>query len=132
MKLTEEYPQLTIDYEIKNQYVKLNLQVSSHLTLNLNDETDIDKVSIVSTKTSAIVSTIVYNILPTLSYRTNHVGINTKYFETNDAFVVSAFDNKTIVKFKGVNADTGETITIDFDLTTGQISGASIDCGAWE
>ena len=132
VELTENYPQLTIDYEIKDQYVKLNLQVSSHLTLNLNDETDTDKVSIVSTKTSAIVSTIVYNILPTLSYRTNHVGINTKDFETNDAFVVSAFDNKTIVKFKGVNADTGETITIDFDLTTGQISGANFDCGAWE
>ena len=106
----------------------LTLTITTTQTLKLNDAGD----AVVSEATAVSNTVVVYNILPTVAYRLNHVGINTNNFSDNEIFVVGATSGRNIVKFKGVNADTGEPIAIDFDLTTGQISGANIDCGAWE
>jgi hypothetical protein len=47
----------------------------------------------------------------------------------NDVLVIENYENRKFIILKGVENNTSGIITID--LTTGIISGATIDGGAW-
>ena len=82
---------------------------------------------------SSPVSKIHYELMPTLAYRENHLGINTKTFGTDDLFNINANqrnnDERIYVRFRG---DIGElTSEIRFNLKTGEIEQVIIDGGTW-
>ena len=75
-----------------------------------------------------------YELMPTLAYRENHLGINTKTFEDTDLFNINANQRndaqRKYVRFRG---DIGEeTREIRFDLSLGQIVQVIIDGGTWD
>lgn len=107
----------TID---KRNWISWQLKIKTKQTLNFGT----GLVDSVKEQVSNIV--IVYDISPTVAYRLNHLGINTKNFSDTDVLVVSAASNRDIVKFTSSAGD------ITLDLSTGRLEGVSIDFGAWE
>jgi hypothetical protein len=79
-------------------------------------------------KTNDYTYSLVYNVLPTVAYRPNQLGINildpTKY--SNAAVVVGAHTGKNLIVFPGEGA---EKATLD--LSTGGLDGFIVDCGSW-
>lgn len=82
---------------------------------------------------------VIYNIVPTISYRKNRVGINTSNPEADDSilYVARAGDGHNIT-FKVVD-DEGNSNNIVIDLKTGNFTGTGgllssfiIDCGSWD
>ena len=79
-------------------------------------------------KTSDYTYSLVYNVLPTVAYRPNQLGINildpTKY--SNAAVVVGAHTGKNLIVFPGEGV---EKATLD--LSTRGLDGFIVDCGSW-
>lgn len=82
---------------------------------------------------------VIYNIVPTISYRKNRVGINTSNPEADNSilYVARAGDGHNIT-FKVVD-DEGNSNNIVIDLKTGNFTGTGgllssfiIDCGSWD
>jgi hypothetical protein len=82
---------------------------------------------------------VIYNIVPTISYRKNRVGINTSNPEADNSilYVARAGDGHNIT-FKVVD-DEGNSNNIIIDLKTGNFTGTGgllssfiIDCGSWD
>ena len=70
----------------------------------------------------------IYNILPTVAYRKNHIGINHNKFgegNLNDVLVVSQYGPRKYIRLKGENNE------ILLDLSEGTISGFVFDGGTW-
>lgn len=70
----------------------------------------------------------VYNILPTVAYRKNQLGINLQPNSANDsqaAIVVGAYGDKNYIYFYGDNAKAS------LNLTTRKMDNFIIDCGSW-
>lgn len=99
---------------------ELQLEVTTNQILDLGNG---NQVASTTTTNSNIV--IVYNILPTVAYRLNHVGINTNNFSDNEIFVVGATSGRNMVKF------TSASNNVTLDLADGKIVGITIDCGEW-
>ena len=70
----------------------------------------------------------VYNILPTISYRKNVVGVNISNPEGNEnaVFVVGAYNERKLVCFAGTNH------AAQINLETGELTGFVIDGGSWD
>lgn len=91
----------------------------------------------------------IYNAAQTISYRPNHIGINTSGFEENDVVRVNATATRYVMAFESsggvsyLDLSTGELISKDvnydpkkhpelssyLNLFNGTFSGISIDCG---
>lgn len=70
----------------------------------------------------------IYNILPTIAYRKNHIGINHNKFSDNnqhDVLVISQYGPRKYIRLKGENNE------ILLDLSEGTISGFILDGGTW-
>lgn len=81
---------------------------------------------------------IVYNTLPTVAYRKNHVGFNTnnpddyRTIETEEsdvAMVVCEYQGRNKVIFTSTSADSPKKIC--FNLAEGSVIGLTIDGGSW-
>lgn len=77
-------------------------------------------------------SLVAYNLLPTISYRKNRLGINTKNMDEDSVLYVARANNAKYVTFK-IQDDNG---TIDRELTidlyNGAINNAIMDGGSWD
>lgn len=74
-----------------------------------------------------------YGIVPTVAHRKHKIGINTSTIEQDEVFVVENYQGSRYVIFKGTDAqDASKIYTIQFDLLSGNIDGAIIDCGTWD
>ena len=84
------------------------------------------------TKTGKTDRVLIYNILPTLSHRQNHLGINTPNVSNlSDAVLaISAYNNKTKIYLMGYENNNERTSIID--LSKGSFEGFEIDCGGLE
>lgn len=69
---------------------------------------------------------VIYNISPTVAYRRNHIGINTRKFQNDDGilYMTDTADRSIIYLFSS-----DHTATVD--IKTGIISGLIIDGGTW-
>lgn len=70
-----------------------------------------------------------FGSVPTVSHRSHHVGINNTEFESDDVFVIQNYQNRSKIRFIGVETDeSGQAINhiIEIDLNKGLISGASL------
>ena len=73
-----------------------------------------------------------FGSVPTIAHRIHKVGINTTALDQDDVLVVENYQGTKYVRFKGTSAtDASKTYEIVFDLLTGSIDGAVIDCGSW-
>jgi hypothetical protein len=67
-----------------------------------------------------------------MAHRVHKVGINTTSLDQDDVLVVENYQGTKYVRFKGTDAsNASKTYEITFDLLTGSITGAVIDCGEW-
>ena len=82
-----------------------------------------NKITIQKTGTSNIYT--IYGLSPTVSYRKNHLGINTNSFSEYDIIKISPTSDRKLIRFKQV----GTEYSICLDLETGQLIGINIDCG---
>lgn len=73
-----------------------------------------------------------FGVVPTVAHRVHKVGINTTSLDQDDVLVVENYQETRYVRLKGTDAsDASKTYEITFDLLTGSINGAIIDCGTW-
>ena len=73
-----------------------------------------------------------FGAVPTVAHRVHKVGINTTSLDQDDVLVVENYQGTKYVRFKGTDAsNASKTYEITFDLLTGSITGAVIDCGSW-
>ena len=73
-----------------------------------------------------------FGAVPTVAHRVHKVGINTTSLDQDDVLVVKNYQGTKYVRFKGTDAsNASKTYEITFDLLTGSINGAVIDCGTW-
>lgn len=73
-----------------------------------------------------------FGAVPTVAHRVHKVGINTTSLDQDDVLVVENYQGTKYVRFKGTDAsNASKTYEITFDLLTGSITGAVIDCGTW-
>lgn len=72
---------------------------------------------------------VIYNILPTISYRKNHIGINTlsPSAQTDSIIYMGVYGNRDKIYF--VNSNSDKRI---LDVETGGLSGFIFDCGSWD
>lgn len=86
-----------------------------------------------STPDSDLEYLICYNISPTVSYRQNHIGINTNQIDEseyeNAVAIISQYNNRGKIYFSGVN--NGSNLSSTLDLTTMGLLGFVVDCGSW-
>lgn len=93
-------------------------------------------VSSSSTTTANVVSIpqvyTYFGAVPTVAHRVHKVGINTTSLDQDDVLVVENYQGTKYVRFKGTDAsNASKTYEITFDLLSGSITGAVIDCGEW-
>lgn len=73
-----------------------------------------------------------FGAVPTVAHRAHKVGINTNSLDQDDVLVVENYQGTKYVRFKGTDAsNASKTYEITFDLLSGSITGAVIDCGSW-
>lgn len=73
-----------------------------------------------------------FGAVPTVAHRVHKVGINTTSLDQDDVLVVENYQGTKYIRFKGTDAsNASKTYEITFDLLTGSITGAVIDCGTW-
>lgn len=73
-----------------------------------------------------------FGAVPTVAHRVHKVGINTTSLDQDDVLVVENYQGTKYVRFKGTDAsNASKTYEITFDLLSGSITGAVIDCGEW-
>lgn len=102
-------------------FVKLKAETSSSVTYNL-DGTD---YTITTTKIYETISLTIYNAAQTISYRANHIGINTSKFDETDVIHIGATAQRYIVAFESENG------VMILDLKNRKLTGCGIDidCG---
>lgn len=116
---------LSFDYEFggTDTWINFNVKFTTTQTLELSN-----KPSITSTKTIDSNSLVVYNVTPTVSYRANYLGINTKAFNDTDLLSINGINARNMICLNGSGAQHSVTL----NLADGNIVGITIDCGAWE
>ena len=83
-------------------------------------------------------SLVAYNIVPTVSYRKNRVGINTKDLDdksniaNNSVFYIARANNARYVTFKIQNEEGTIDRELTIDLYSGAINNAIMDGGSWD
>ena len=112
----------TIDYgKVEGRFVKITI----HATTILSQQFDEEHVA-KSEQTTIVADFLVYNVLPTVAYRENHIGINTENIDAGAVLQVFPSTGRDYVVFSGSDGQ-----EIKFNLTSGQIVQCIIDCGSW-
>lgn len=85
-------------------------------------------------KTIEDIYMVCYNITPTVSYRQNHIGINTNQIDETEyqkaVAIISQYKDRGVIYFSGIND--GSNLFSTLDLTTMGLSGFVVDCGSWD
>ena len=74
---------------------------------------------------------ILYNIVPTVSYRPNHLGINTANFEEDSLIEISGYNDQRYIIIRGVD-NQGREHCLQLDAQSGNGTGFILDCGSWD
>ena len=110
------------------EYLSAGISCQIHLSINFGDNTDytLDKES--------VITKIVYNLTPTVSYRKNHIGINTNQIDSAQqediVVIVNQYNDRKNILFSGLNNSNQKTQGV-LDLSTMGLLGFVVDCGSW-
>ena len=114
----------TVIYPLDNndkipEFIKGKLQLTTKITYTERDKTySLQKVATSETVT-------IYDLVPTVTYRKNRLGINSKKFLGDDILIISPTANKKMIRL--FQEDSEDEIKID--LTNRQLTGVVVDCG---
>lgn len=120
-----------INFEFNQNYSNLHIapKIESTCTAIATLDNGKDETSFANEKFTEILTySTVYNVLPTVAYRKNQLGINIQPSSANDsqaAIVVGAYGNKDCIYFYGDGAKSS------LNLTTRKIDNFIVDCGSW-
>ena len=112
--------------EISKVFARFTMVSSYGINTSNEEDGNFKGLAIVSSSPQILTQ---FGTLPTVSHRAHHIGINTLSMSENDVLVIENYENRKFIILKGVYNNTSGIITID--LTTGIISGATIDGGEW-
>lgn len=115
---------------------KLSGFAASHAKIFMRFTLTVSYTLVSGTTTANVVSIpqvyTYFGAVPTVAHRAHKVGINTNSLDQDDVLVVENYQGTKYVRFKGTDAsNASKTYEITFDLLTGSITGAVIDCGSW-
>lgn len=114
----------TVIYPLGNndkipEFIKGKLQLTTKITYTEGNKTyPLQKVATSETVT-------IYDLVPTVTYRKNRLGINSKKFSGDDILIISPTANKKMIRL--FQEDSQDEIKID--LTNRQLTGVVVDCG---
>ena len=128
----EPEPELNVPTRFKIDYPNFTENFRSLYPICKNNLEDSEKI------TEDFEYLVVYNILPTVAYRQNHLGINVKEPSAGDGLTkpvltISAYneENAEAEKARRYVYLTSAKNTASIDLVTGKQTGFVIDCGGW-
>lgn len=115
---------------------KLSGFAASHAKIFMRFTLTVSYTLVSGTTTANVVSIpqvyTYFGAVPTMAHRAHKVGINTNSLDQDDVLVVENYQGTKYVRFKGTDAsNASKTYEITFDLLSGSITGAVIDCGTW-
>lgn len=115
---------------------KLSGFAASHAKIFMRFTLTVSYTLVSGTTTANVVSIpqvyTYFGAVPTVAHRVHKVGINTTSLDQDDVLVVENYQGTKYVRFKGTDAsNASKTYEITFDLLSGSITGAVIDCGEW-
>lgn len=115
---------------------KLSGFAASHAKIFMRFTLTVSYTLVSGTTTANVVSIpqvyTYFGAVPTVAHRAHKVGINTNSLDQDDVLVVENYQGTKYVRFKGTDAsNASKTYEITFDLLSGSITGAVIDCGTW-
>ena len=122
--------------DFTNTQTKLSGFAASHAKIFMRFTLTVSYTLVSGTTTANVVSIpqvyTYFGAVPTVAHRAHKVGINTTSLDQDDVLVVENYQGTKYVRFKGTDAsNASKTYEITFDLLTGSITGAIIDCGTW-
>ena len=107
------------------KYSKIFIRFTAEVTYGI----DSNSPSGYATVLSVPVILTYFDTVPTVAHRANHLGINTKSFESEEVLVIENYSNRKKIVLKGTSGTFSNTIVID--LSNGSITGALLDGGDW-
>lgn len=115
---------------------KLSGFAASHAKIFMRFTLTVSYTLVSGTTTANVVSIpqvyTYFGAVPTVAHRAHKVGINTNSLDQDDVLVVENYQGTKYIRFKGTDAsNASKTYEITFDLLSGSITGAVIDCGSW-
>lgn len=115
---------------------KLSGFAASHAKIFMRFTLTVSYTLVSGTTTANVVSIpqvyTYFGAVPTVAHRAHKVGINTNSLDQDDVLVVENYQGTKYIRFKGTDAsNASKTYEITFDLLSGSITGAVIDCGTW-
>lgn len=115
---------------------KLSGFAASHAKIFMRFTLTVSYTLVSGTTTANVVSIpqvyTYFGAVPTVAHRAHKVGINTNSMDQDDVLVVENYQGTRYIRFKGTDAsNASKTYEITFDLLSGSITGAVIDCGTW-
>lgn len=115
---------------------KLSGFAASHAKIFMRFTLTVSYTLVSGTTTANVVSIpqvyTYFGAVPTVAHRAHKVGINTNSLDQDDVLVVENYQGTKYIRFKGTDAsNASKTYEITFDLLSGSITGAVIDCGEW-
>ena len=120
----------TVEYNMgNNNFLHIAPEFTTELVVTTNANIS-PSVSYTSTKTTTSLQyVIVYNILPTVSYRKNHLGINVSNPSQNSdaGLVIGAYGDRKFIYLQGPEGGIHK-----INLDTGNLISFTIDCGSWD
>lgn len=115
--------------------------LKAEFSTSIKNSTD-GKVYFTTTKeTSQYIYTVVYNVIPTIAYRANHLGINimnpSDDTYTNAEIVIGTSSNRNVIYLVGENGKATIELPVKLDnnstdeLSEVRLNGFIINCGSW-
>lgn len=113
------------NFQSSKLYIRLTVMLSTGFG-NTTNEADYDYVNGISN------IFVYYASIPTLAYRKNSLGVNSRTLLDDDVLVISDFDEKKKIRLVGSSSDGLKNFTIIIDLSNGTIDGAIMNGGNWD
>ena len=135
----EEEGSVKFEYNNDN-WDNIYIAPKAKITVNAKVEDEPIYFSEKTTQKQNYLYMVCYNISPTVSYRKNHIGINTNRLDEstyNQAVaVIKQHNSRNQIIFSGASRDTDDSTTQDksatLDLTTMGLTGFIVDGGSWD
>lgn len=111
-----------LTFDPDKNYINISLKVTTIVNHTYNDGNS----TITQTKTFSLPPFVVFNTLQTISYRKNRLAINTRDFDTNEAY------QRAILVLGQADATKNEIIYSAPTGQSGHLINFVIDCGSWD
>ena len=111
-----------------NEFLHIAPFLTTSLGTRLKTNNDINRYFITTKNSFQFSNVVVYNTIPTISYRKNHLGINTltPSAQENAIVTIGAYNNRNVIYLMS------DQHTAEINLQSGALNSFIIDAGSWD